>query len=553
MGITRFYSFLFKNYPNSHKHWDKTAFFDFDIDTLAIDMNNILHMCAQQVFEYGNYSHTRRFLSKKNATKYDYFRHVCSTLDFIVKYVRPKQKLLLCIDGVSSMAKIRQQRVRRYKPLMDYKELSLAEKSVNTRFVSSEISPGTILMDELSKYINWHIHYSLSTNPHWKNLSVIFSNEKVPGEGEHKIFSLIKQLHEENKEYTYCIYGIDADLVMLSLVNLCFCKNILLLRENLFSDNFICIDTRSVHDAIINEFSSYVKDFKEEQSKFILYDFVLIFFFFGNDFLPEIPSLDIELVTFIFNEYKTILSKYGFLTRMDNKFIAFESKNFKEFLFSCSLIESELFFQKTSEEFFPSTILNQSIEKESINMLKFNKLYNETKLENKCQQICHDYLTTCIWNLNYYVNKIIDWNWKYSFYYSPTFTSLFHYFDSYKPYNFTLGHSIFPFLQLLYIIPYHHRHILPETLKDLVPKIEPSSMMVDFTMKRSDREATIIVPDIHEQKIASEYFKRKKLFYFEDRNIVGKNMYYSLTNIPFYYNSKWKDIPNCRVLKVFKS
>jgi len=552
MGISRFYSFLFQNYPNAHIQCEKNKTFDYSSDILAIDMNNILHMCAQQVFEYGSYSHTKRFLSKKNANKYDYFRRVCFILDSIVEYIKPKTNLILCIDGVGSLAKIKQQRIRRYKCLLDYKELEDVENSCkNLKFNPNEISPGTVLMDELSKYINWHIHNSVSTNNYWKNLSVIFSNEKVPGEGEHKIFTILRTLDAENK--SLCIYGIDADLIMLSLLNLKHCQGIYLLRENLFNDNFICIDIQQIYSQIISEFSTYVKDYKESDQCFLLYDFILIFFFFGNDFLPEIPSVDIEFVSFIFNEYKSVLNKFGYLTIQENDLISFNSKNFKEFLFACSTIESDLLYKKTLDDFFPSTILNNSIEKESVNLLKFNKLYNESKLDNNCQQIVHDYLSTCIWNLNYYIGKHIDWSWTFNHYYSPTFTSLFYFFDSYKHRKFNTSYAIPPFLQLIYIIPYHHRYVLPETLHDLIPIVKPKDIILDFTMKRSDREAVVVIPQINQEKILGEYNLRKHLFYKDDRNIVGKNIYYYRSNSSFYYNSKWKDIPNCNVIKQFKS
>ena len=63
----------------------------------------------------------------------------------------------------------------------------------------------------------------------YHNIDVIFSNSNVPGEGEHKIFEYIRENNEES--YTDLIYGLDADLIMLSfrLVK----SNMYLLRESL--------------------------------------------------------------------------------------------------------------------------------------------------------------------------------------------------------------------------------------------------------------------------------------------------------------------------------
>ncbi len=49
----------------------------------------------------------------------------------------------------------------------------------------------------------------------WSNLTVVFANDKVSGEGEHKLLDYIRKYG--NSYYTYCIYGSDADLIMLSM------------------------------------------------------------------------------------------------------------------------------------------------------------------------------------------------------------------------------------------------------------------------------------------------------------------------------------------------
>ena len=51
-------------------------------------------------------------------------------------------------------------------------------------------------MDHFSKYIDWYIRKQISENPLWKNLEIIFSNEKVAGEGEQKAG---RQAHEEGE------------------------------------------------------------------------------------------------------------------------------------------------------------------------------------------------------------------------------------------------------------------------------------------------------------------------------------------------------------------
>jgi 5'-3' exoribonuclease 1 len=282
MGIKHFFQWFLNNHsecitivPASDGIYNNVS-----IDTLALDLNGIFHPSAQKIFKYGKYPPLKPLLNIKR--KYNIknlqlktFQEVGNMIDDLVNKVRPKKNLILCVDGVSGCAKMCQQRQRRFKSAKE------SEHS-NCIFDSNSITPGTEFMHYLNKYIDWYIRVHLQNkDPLWKDLNIIFSSEKVPGEGEAKIFSYMRK-HFPNPNESFCIYGLDADLIMLSLsLNR---PNVYVYRDNAFKDNERYIIN-------IELFASRLKN--ELKTKSAVTDFVFMCFMVGNDFLPQIPGLEI--------------------------------------------------------------------------------------------------------------------------------------------------------------------------------------------------------------------------------------------------------------------
>ena len=85
---------------------------------------------------------------------------------------------------------------------------------------SNCITPGTEFMAKVDKILEYFIEKKISEDPLWRDTKVLYSSHSDPGEGEHKIMAFIRSLRTSpgyNNKERHCIYGLDADLILLSL------------------------------------------------------------------------------------------------------------------------------------------------------------------------------------------------------------------------------------------------------------------------------------------------------------------------------------------------
>lgn len=77
-------------------------------------------------------------------------------------------------------------------------------------------------MARLSEHLKYYVRKRISEDAEWRNVKVIFSGHDVPGEGEHKIQEFIRMSKAQpdyNPNTRHCLYGLDADLMMLGLLS----------------------------------------------------------------------------------------------------------------------------------------------------------------------------------------------------------------------------------------------------------------------------------------------------------------------------------------------
>lgn len=310
MGITNFLKWL-DNFEGMSKYRLKNL--PKNIGNVYIDTNGILHTAAQTVYNYGGKTpqekeeQTRLRLKDFHKTDAlllkEYILEIYKRFDELLFKLRPSDNLFICPDGVAPMNKLKQQKERRFRAdaqKSSSEEKSKEEKKKDVRFEPSVITPGTDLTMFIEQRLEDWILQTRRKKDHLLPKRVLYSGFLVNGEGEHKIFKYIRDglsIHQSEEKKASVIYGLDADLVVLSVLS--GIENLYLVREKFTDIVFI--------DELRNSIYNTLKFTGCEKDK-IMKDFSVLVSFAGNDFLPKFPFFTEtnEMITFAFECYKKI-------------------------------------------------------------------------------------------------------------------------------------------------------------------------------------------------------------------------------------------------------
>ena len=78
---------------------------------------------------------------------------VCSKLDEYIHQTKPSHTIFIAFDGVAPVAKLEQQRNRRYKSTLEKQMMIALGFSETQKWSSTAITPGTHFMEKLGTYI----------------------------------------------------------------------------------------------------------------------------------------------------------------------------------------------------------------------------------------------------------------------------------------------------------------------------------------------------------------------------------------------------------------
>ncbi|XP_053186193.1 5'-3' exoribonuclease 1 isoform X1 [Scomber japonicus] len=323
MGVPKFYRWISERYPCLSEVVKEHQIPEFD--NLYLDMNGIIHQCSHPNDEDVHF----RISEEK------IFADIFHYLEVLFRIIKPRKVFFMAVDGVAPRAKMNQQRGRRFrsaKEAEDKIKKALDKGEVlptEARFDSNCITPGTDFMARLQEQLKYFVHNKLSTDRLWQNVRVYLSGHETPGEGEHKIMEFIRSENGKpghNPNTRHCLYGLDADLIMLGLTS--HEPNFSLLREEVRfggkknqkritapeETTFHLLHLSLMREYIDYEFSDIRKHIGSDYDlERIIDDWVLMGFLVGNDFIPHLPHLHInhDALPLLYKTYISVLPSLG--------------------------------------------------------------------------------------------------------------------------------------------------------------------------------------------------------------------------------------------------
>lgn len=419
MGITRYQAWLNKRYPNISSRAPPP-----DIDSLLIDMNQMIHNSVKEVsLETGQDDIWNKSIER-----------ILRNLYLSLKRWKPKRNLVIAVDGVAPAAKLFQQKTRRFSPPSD-----LSEKG---KYDTHPITPSTDFMFALDVAIqDWLMRRGRSLLP--KN--VVYSSHMTPGEGEHKIFQHIKNGDlDMSGKGAHLIYSQDTDLFILSVINRY--SNFFLFKAD--RNEYVNMDL--LGELIIRDLTKNKKTSDEN----IMLDYATFTTLVGDDFMPKLVSytdtdlymdvlfqiyidLDLRLTEKVkVNDKSEAKLSYRWVINWDN-FIIFLKEIFKREKGFYLWIHQ----QAITEDFrpFPEIMECGEIVGKKKNKVEFEFdfkefdqkwIYKNFKGYSDSKDVdywCEEYLKIQSWVLAYYTGEDVSKYVFFRYYYPPTLNMLLKY------------------------------------------------------------------------------------------------------------------------------
>lgn len=487
----------------------------------------------------------------------------------IINFYRPVDVLYIAVDGPVPMAKIQEQRSRRYG-----NGVSMQKDSYNSSF----ITPGTKFMFALHEHL---VRLTKEKNKFRSHVqTVIYSSCFIPGEGEHKIMNYIRTNREKilAMSGSHLVYGNDSDLILLALAvdmpKIYVCKDTVYLNDK-SGDRIEMSKNKPLNvDALKNEL------IKQMGGNYIL-DFVFLCSLLGNDFLPKSP-----MFSSIGNSIKaiiTLIHSHGGLMNIHGEVVM---KNFIGIMETLSTMESFKYIpDEESNSTSMQTIMKLSLESKDDKYVSFRspilkkiskvkKNSDKDKLfaslwyskmfpgdgEHLSQCVgnaCISYIRGLYWVYSYYIKgqDSVTWLWYYSYHYAPLFkdlrktlsnTNLIKKASDVKPIDGEIRFT--PIHQLVSVMPWQSQQFIPSDLVDMfytasspLMHILPVSVIEDTELTEVEHQSKTIVPFADYYSVMEGVSEKVFPSSFLDKYRIGDEVINTLKELDVDRNRRLKE------------
>ena len=524
MGIPSYFSYIIKNYANIIRNLQYfTSNKNVKFQHLYMDCNSIIYDSVHLLEKSINDGTIEPPLNFEK----DLIDLIIKKIDLYIDFIKPSNTLFIAFDGVAPFAKMEQQRTRRYKSLF-LSNNTFQDTSKKSSWNTSAITPGTEFMNKLSDHINKAF---LNKENKYKIGKIIVSCSNEPGEGEHKMYQHIRDISPSNDYIT--IYGLDADLIMLSIFHLKYSKNIFVFREtpDFFKhmipveaapDEPHFLDIRQLSVSILCEMNCRFSD------SYRINDYVFLCFFLGNDFLPHFPAMNIRThgITALLDFYRNCIGNYKdkyLISPITNKiqwenvgiFIKEIAKNEHQLLLNEYNVRKKFdrfTFKETTPEEKQDILLNAPIiyraeekyicpEESCWEDRYYDILFHKEYCDDNIRTISRNYFEGLEWVYTYYNAECSNWQWKYDYHYPPLFSNLCNFIpDKDEILIKSGGGPVSPYVQLCYVLPYKNLYLLPMEIQRKIYRdyshLYPIQYDFHWAFCRYFWESHPILPDI---------------------------------------------------------
>jgi 5'-3' exonuclease len=483
MGIPAYFKSITRKYGDIINHKKPRC------SRLFLDLNCAIHTCANSVLQQ------QRLTTEQ--IEHEIIQHTINYIHELISYSQPEELVYIAIDGIPPRSKISQQQKRRYVSSWKNEIINAKKRQLKIEYAdwdTNAITPGTAFMNKLS--LNLHKHFEQNKT---MNHEIILSDSNEKGEGEAKILDHIKTT--PTPEYNDIIYGLDADLIMLSLLS--HKNNIHLLREPVHYDQRV--QHQNPHPflflniTLLKKYIAYdiLKTNYEKSSEHVInnivWDYVVLCFMQGNDFIPPLSYLKIRNngIDLILEIYKNHINKNketneipqtAFIVNYSvNPSSEHARTNFRLNYNNISLILEQLkniedeAMLEAEKKYYSNEVYNHTpnnayhthfnkktvidkLVRELDNFPTLNKyplriqpqrqgwrlryyheLFDIDDISD-VDKVCLNYIEGIEWTFNYYFNENISNDWFYQFTYSPTILDICNYMTLYDA-NVALTYS----------------------------------------------------------------------------------------------------------------